>query len=66
MTGSETALPVAPVPASDFVVVDVETACSKMSSICQIGTVGFRDSVEVFDQRIDGPLEPEDTAPLTG
>jgi len=33
----------------DFVVVDVETACARASSICQIGIVGFRDGVEVFD-----------------
>lgn len=32
----------------DFVVVDVETACSRVSSICQIGIVGFRDGREVF------------------
>jgi DNA polymerase-3 subunit epsilon len=32
----------------DFVVVDVETACSRVSSICQIGIVGFRDGSEVF------------------
>jgi len=32
----------------DFVVVDVETACSRVSSICQIGVVGFRDGHEVF------------------
>ena len=32
----------------DFVVVDVETACSRVSSICQIGIVGFRDGAEVF------------------
>ena len=32
----------------DFVVVDVETACSRVSSICQIGVVGFRDGQEVF------------------
>lgn len=32
----------------DFVVVDVETACSRVSSICQIGIVGFRDGKEVF------------------
>ncbi|MET0377330.1 MAG: hypothetical protein ABW128_24105, partial [Rhizorhabdus sp.] len=30
----------------DFVVVDVETACSRVSSICQIGIVGFRSGVE--------------------
>ncbi|MET1755655.1 exonuclease domain-containing protein [Novosphingobium sp. RD2P27] len=34
--------------APDFVVVDVETACSRVSSICQIGIVGFRNGVEVF------------------
>ncbi|HEX7855935.1 MAG TPA: exonuclease domain-containing protein [Sphingobium sp.] len=32
----------------DFVVVDVETACARISSICQIGIVGFRDGREVF------------------
>ncbi|TXC71535.1 transposase [Sphingomonas ginsenosidivorax] len=32
----------------DFVVVDVETACSRVSSICQIGIVGFRDGREAF------------------
>jgi DNA polymerase-3 subunit epsilon len=37
-----------PTPSVDFVVVDVETACSRVSSICQIGIVGFRDGVEVF------------------
>jgi DNA polymerase-3 subunit epsilon len=37
-----------PKPAVDFVVIDVETACSRVSSICQIGIVGFRDGVEVF------------------
>lgn len=32
----------------DFVVVDVETACARVSSICQIGIVGFRNGQEVF------------------
>lgn len=32
----------------DFVVVDVETACSRTSSICQIGIVGFRHGRETF------------------
>ena len=32
----------------DFVVVDVETACSRVSSICQIGIVGFRNGFETF------------------
>lgn len=35
-------------PAPDFVVIDVETACSRVSSICQVGIVGFRDGREVF------------------
>lgn len=45
----------APAPASaadpeepDFVVVDVETACARVSSICQIGIVGFRHGREIF------------------
>lgn len=39
-----------PVPelAPDFVVVDVETACARVGSICQIGIVGFRDGRETF------------------
>jgi DNA polymerase-3 subunit epsilon len=32
----------------DFVVIDVETACARVSSICQIGIVGFRDGQELF------------------
>lgn len=32
----------------DFVVIDVETACQRTSSICQIGIVGYRDGVETF------------------
>jgi len=32
----------------DFVVIDVETACSRVSSICQVGIVGFRGGHEVF------------------
>jgi DNA polymerase-3 subunit epsilon len=32
----------------DFVVIDVETACSRVSSICQVGIVGFRDGRECF------------------
>jgi DNA polymerase-3 subunit epsilon len=41
----------APLPdaaAPDFVVIDVETACSRVSSICQIGIVGFRNGAEMF------------------
>jgi len=42
----------------DFVVVDVETACSRVSSICQIGIVGFRDGREVFDfETLVDPLD---------
>lgn len=33
---------------ADFVVIDVETSCSRASSICQVGIVGFRDGREVF------------------
>jgi DNA polymerase-3 subunit epsilon len=33
----------------DFVVIDVEAACSRVSSICQIGIVGFRDGREIFE-----------------
>ncbi|WP_047099959.1 exonuclease domain-containing protein [Sphingomonas sanxanigenens] len=33
----------------DFVVVDVETACQRVSSICQIGIVGFKDGAEIFE-----------------
>lgn len=36
------------VPQADFVVVDVETACARVSSICQIGIVGFQGGREVF------------------
>ncbi|GFE74824.1 hypothetical protein NTCA1_24730 [Novosphingobium sp. TCA1] len=32
----------------DFVVIDVETACARVSSICQIGIVGFRQGRETF------------------
>lgn len=35
--------------APDFVVIDVETSCSRVSSICQIGIVGFRGGVEIFE-----------------
>jgi DNA polymerase III subunit epsilon len=43
----------------DFVVVDVETACSHVGSICQIGIVGFKDGVEVFEyETLVDPLAP--------
>ncbi len=38
----------AAIPTPDFVVIDVETACHRASSICQIGIVGFADGREVF------------------
>jgi DNA polymerase-3 subunit epsilon len=48
---------VVPVPA-DFVVVDVETACSRVSSICQIGIVGFQGGVPVFE--FETLIDPRD------
>jgi DNA polymerase-3 subunit epsilon len=51
-------IPDATVPAPDFVVIDVETACSNVSSICQIGIVGFRNGVEVFEyETLVDPLD---------
>jgi len=42
----------------DFVVVDVETSCSQVSSICQIGIVGFKDGRETFAyETLLNPLE---------
>lgn len=44
--------------APDFVVVDVETACSRVSSICQVGIVGFKDGVEMFEyETLVDPLD---------
>jgi len=37
-----------PSRAPDFVVIDVETACSRVSSICQVGIVGFSEGRELF------------------
>lgn len=52
-------LPVsAPIPAPDFVVIDVETACNRASSICQIGIVGFAGGDEVF--AYETLVDPED------
>lgn len=48
----------APVPAPDFVVIDVETACNRASSICQIGIVGFAAGREVF--AYETLVDPED------
>jgi DNA polymerase-3 subunit epsilon len=52
----------APIPADtavpDFVVVNVETACSRVSSICQVGIVGFKDGVEIFEyETLVDPLD---------
>lgn len=45
----------------DFVVIDVETACSDYGSICQVGIVGFSGSKEVlaWEQLVD-PRQPFD------
>lgn len=40
--------PAATGPDLDFVVIDVETACHRVSSICQIGIVGFSGGREVL------------------
>ncbi|GAA0669053.1 DNA polymerase-3 subunit epsilon [Sphingomonas insulae] len=42
----------------DFVVIDVETACSRVSSICQIGIVGFRDGRIAFEY--ESLIDPRD------
>jgi DNA polymerase-3 subunit epsilon len=47
-TGAPVAEQVGRIDAPEFVVVDVETSCSQVSSICQIGIVGFRDGRETF------------------
>ena len=53
--------PLSPTPnaaAPDFVVIDVETACSRVSSICQIGIVGFKDGVEILEyETLVDPLD---------
>lgn len=46
--GGDMVEPAGLVEAPDFVVVDVETSCSQVSSICQIGIVGFKDGRETF------------------
>jgi DNA polymerase-3 subunit epsilon len=42
------AVPEPALPEMDFVVIDVETACGRSSSICQIGIVGFAGGREVL------------------
>jgi DNA polymerase-3 subunit epsilon len=44
--------------APDFVSVDVETACGRVSSICQIGIVGFRGGKIVFEY--EALIDPRD------
>lgn len=45
-------------PELDFVVIDVETACHRVSSICQIGIVGFRNGREVLTyETLVNPLD---------
>jgi DNA polymerase-3 subunit epsilon len=48
----------APIAAPDFVVIDVETACQRASSICQIGIVGFAGGREVF--AYESLVDPQD------
>ncbi|MBB4153598.1 DNA polymerase-3 subunit epsilon [Sphingomonas jinjuensis] len=48
MTGRPVTEQAGGIDAPDFVVVDVETSCSQVSSICQIGIVGFKDGRETF------------------
>jgi len=48
VTPSDTAFGTIAAGALDFVVIDVETACSRISSICQVGIVGFHNGAEVF------------------
>lgn len=49
---------ISPVDLPDFVVIDVETACARVSSICQIGIVGFRDGQDVFSY--ETLVDPQD------
>ncbi|WP_157078383.1 DUF1275 family protein [Sphingobium abikonense] len=44
--------------AVDFVAVDVETACGRVSSICQIGIVGFRGGAIAFEY--ETLIDPKD------
>lgn len=44
--------------APDFVAVDVETACGRVSSICQIGIVGFKDGEIAFEY--ETLIDPKD------
>lgn len=44
--------------APDFVAVDVETACGRVSSICQIGIVGFKNGQIAFEY--ETLIDPKD------
>lgn len=46
-------------PDMDFVVIDVETACGRSSSVCQIGVVGFAGGQEVLTW--ETLVDPQDT-----
>ncbi|MCI1143557.1 hypothetical protein MOP88_16720 [Sphingomonas sp. WKB10] len=48
MTGTPVTEQAGGIDAPDFVVVDVETSCSQVGSICQIGIVGFNEGRETF------------------
>ncbi len=50
--------PAIPNASLDFVAVDVETACGRVSSICQIGIVGFRGGTVAFEY--ETLIDPQD------
>lgn len=49
LSDSNVAAPATTTASIDFVAVDVETACGRVSSICQIGIVGFRAGAVAFE-----------------
>jgi DNA polymerase-3 subunit epsilon len=56
--GAPMAVPALDTGEPDFVVIDVETSCSRVSSICQIGIVGFRGGAVTFEY--ETLLDPRD------
>ncbi|PZQ63445.1 MAG: transposase [Phenylobacterium zucineum] len=58
-TRRASAPPPAPRAELDFVVIDVETACPRVSSICQIGIVGFAGGREVLNY--ETLVDPQDS-----
>jgi DNA polymerase III subunit epsilon len=56
--GAPGSTPAAVEDTPDFVAIDVETACSRVSSICQIGIVGFRAGQITFEY--ETLLDPRD------